>query len=48
MAYGDFKYLSGRISCDTKLRDKVFGINKNPKYNGYQKYCASIVYKVFH
>ena len=29
------------------LRDKVFNINKNPKYDGYQRGLASVVYKFF-
>ena len=27
------------------LRDKAFNIAKNPKYNGYQRGFASVVYK---
>ena len=30
-----------------KLRDKAFNIAKNPKYDGYQKGLASMVYKFF-
>ena len=29
------------------LRDKVFNITKNPKYDGYQRGLVSIVYKCF-
>ena len=29
------------------LRDKAFNIAKNPKYYGYQRRLASIVYKFF-
>ena len=39
MAYGDFK--------DKILRDKAFNIAKNPKYDGYQRGLASMVYKFF-
>ena len=44
MAYGDFKDLAWRTASDNVLRDKAFNIAKNPKYNGYQKGLASIVY----
>ena len=33
MAYGD---LTRRTAFDKTLRDKAFGITKNPKYDGYQ------------
>ena len=29
------------------MRDKAFNIAKNPKYDGYQRELASIVYKLF-
>ena len=47
MGYGDFKDLSRRIASDKILRDKVFNIAKNPKYDGYQRGLASMVYKYF-
>ena len=47
MAYGDFKYLTRRTASDKVLRDKVFSIAKSPKYDGYQRGLASMVYKVF-
>ena len=47
MAYGDFKYLNRRTASDETLRDKAFIIAKNPKYDGYQRGLASLVYKVF-
>ena len=47
MAYGDFKDLSGRTTSDKVLRDKAFNIAKNPKYDGYQRGLASMVYKYF-
>ena len=43
MAYGDFKDLVRR----TALREKVFNIAKNPKYDGYQRGLASMIYKIF-
>ena len=35
MAYGDFKDLPRRATSDKVLRDKIFGIAKNHKYDGY-------------
>ena len=47
MAYGDFKDLARRTASDKVLRDKAFNIAKNPKYDGYQRGLASLVYKHF-
>ena len=47
MVYGDFKDLTGRTVSDKVLRDKAFNIAKNPKYDGYQRRLASMVYKFF-
>ena len=47
MAYGDFKDLTRRTASDKILRDKAFNIAKNPKYDGYQRGLASMVYKFF-
>ena len=47
MAYGDFKDLKRRTAADKVLRDKTFNITKNPKYDGYQRGLASMVYKFF-
>ena len=47
MAYGDFKDLKRRTAADNALRDKAFNIAKNPKYDGYQRGLASMVYKFF-
>ena len=47
MAYGDFKDLARRITSDRILRDKAFNISKKPKYDGYQRGLASMVYKLF-
>ena len=47
MAYGDFKDLAWRTASDKSLRDKAFSIAKNPKYNGYQRGLASMVYNFF-
>ena len=45
MAYEDFKDLTSRTASDKILRDKAFNIAKNPKYDGYQRGLASVVYK---
>ena len=47
MAYGDFEYLARRAAFDKILRDKAFNIAKNPKYDGYQRGLASMVYNFF-
>ena len=43
MAYGDFEDLPRRTVPDEILRDKVFNIAKNLKYDEYQRYFASMV-----
>ena len=47
MPYGDFKDLKRRTYSDKVLRDKAFNIAKTPKYDGYQKGLASMVYNFF-
>ena len=47
MTYGDFKDIKRRTASDKILRDKAFNIAKNPKYDGYQRGLASMVYKFF-
>ena len=47
MAYGDFKDLTRRTASDKILRNKTFGISKSPKYNGYQRSLASMIYNFF-
>ena len=44
MAYEDFKDFTRRIASDKILRDKAFNIAKNPKYDGYQRGLASMIY----
>ena len=48
MSYWDFKDLAKRTASDKVIRDKAFNITKNPKYDGYQRGLASMVYKFFH
>ena len=47
MAYGGFRDLARRTASDKTLRDKAFNIAKIPKYDGYQRGLASMVYKFF-
>ena len=47
MAYGKSKDLVERTQSDKMLRDKTFQIASNPKYDGYQRGLASILYKFF-
>ena len=47
MAYGKSKNLAKRTQSDKVLRDKAFEIASNPKYDGYQRGLASVVYKFF-
>ena len=46
-AYGKSKDLVKIAQSDIVLKDKAFKIASNPKYNGYQRILASIVYKFF-
>ena len=47
MVYGYFKDLARRTAADKFVRDKAFNISKNPKYDGYQRGLASMVYNFF-
>ena len=47
MKYGDFKDIARKTASDKVLRDTAFNIAKNPKYDGYQRGLASMVYKCF-
>ena len=46
-AYADHKDLINRTEADKVLRDKAYDIAGNPKYDGYQRGLASMVYKFF-
>ena len=46
-AYADHKDLINRTEVDKVLRDKAYDIASNPKYDGYQRGLASMVYKFF-
>ena len=47
-AYADHKDLINRTEADKVLRHKAYDIASNPKYNGYQRGLASMVYKIFY
>ena len=46
-AYSDSKDLTKTTVADKILRDKAFNIAKDPKYDGYERGLASMVYKFF-
>ena len=45
MTYEDFKDIARRTASDKVLSDKAFNIAKIPKYDGYQRGLASMIYK---
>ena len=47
MAYGKLKDLAKRTQSDKVLRDKAFRIASDPKYDGYQRGLALMLYKCF-
>ena len=47
MADGKYKGLPKRTDSDKVLRDKDFKIASNPKYDGYGRGLALMVYKFF-
>ena len=47
MAYGKSKDIAKRTESDKVLRDKAFKVANDPKYDGYQRGLASMVYKFF-
>ena len=46
-AYSDSKDLVKRTQSDKVLKEKAFAIANNPKYDGYQRGLASMVYTFF-
>ena len=46
-AQGKSKELTKRTQSDKVLRDKALKIARDPKYDGYQRGLASMVYKFF-
>ena len=47
MAYDKFKDLEKRTQSDIVLKSKALKITSNPKYNGYERGLARMVYKFF-
>ena len=47
MAYGKYKDLQKRTQFDRVLKNKAYAIASNPKYDGYPRGFASMVYKFF-
>ena len=45
MAYGKYEDLTKSIHSDKELKDKVFEISINPKYDGYERGLDLMVYK---
>ena len=46
-AYAKYKDVENRLISDQKLRKRAYDIASNPKYDGYQRGLASMVYKFF-
>ena len=46
-AYAKYKDVENRLISDQKLRNSAYDIASNPKYDGYQRSLASMVYKFF-
>ena len=47
MTYRKYKDLTKRTQSDKILKDKVFKMASNPKYDGYQSGLASMFFKFF-
>ena len=47
MAYSKSRHLAKRTQSDKDLRDKALKVASGPKYDGYQRGLASMVYKSF-
>ena len=47
MSYSGFKDLTRRIGSDKALRDKAFDVTKNRKYDKFQRFLTSLIYKPF-
>ena len=46
-AYAKYKDVENRLISDQKLRNSAYDIASNPKYDGYQRGLAIMVYKCF-
>ena len=47
MAYNKYKYLEKGTQSNVVLKNKAFKIASNPRYDGYQRALASMVWKPF-
>ena len=47
MGQGDFKDLARRTASGKVLANTASNIAKNPKYDGYKRGLASMIYKLF-
>ena len=47
MGYGKSEDLAKRTQSEKVLKDKALKIASNPKYDGYQRGLASMIYKFF-
>ena len=47
MAYGKSKDLTKRTQLDKVSKDKAIKIASDPRYDGYQRGLASVVYRFF-
>ena len=47
MAYNKYKDLKGRTQSDIVLKNKAFNIATDPKYDGFQRVLASMVWNFF-
>ena len=47
VACAKYKDVENRLISDQKLRNSAYDISSNPKYDGYQRGLASMVYKFF-
>ena len=46
-AYAKYKDVENRLISDQKLKKSAYHLASNPKYDGYQRGLASMVYKFF-
>ena len=47
MAYNKYKDLNGRTQSDIILKNKAYKIATNPRYDGFQRALASMVWRFF-
>ena len=47
-AYSNSKDLAKRTVSDNIMKDTAYGIGRNPKFDGYQRTLAGMIYKFFY